>query len=526
MSLLLRERESFSNFSSMTKWAVTAEEMRKIEEKSVKDEGLTFAELMERAGRAVAEEVLKEEPHTVTVVCGKGNNGGDGLVCARYLVEAGKRVAVFLLESENISSLSQENLKKLRGKDVVLRTGLKGLKEALKGSDVVVDALFGFGFKGEMRSLYKECVEEINEHSRKVISIDVPSGLDVSTGKVEGKCVKASKTVTFIAPKIGLLLYPGASYAGEIVVKEIGVPEKIVEEISRVEISTEKRMASLLPSPSPQAHKWSVGSIFIVAGSRGMAGAAVLAAQGSMRMGAGIVKIALPHSINSIVQTSLPECLTLPLPETKSGTLSLDSLPLLKKEISRYQVVLLGPGVSRNSETQKVVLDLVRFLDKPMVIDADALFALTSKPEILREKKTPLILTPHPGELSRFFSVSSQEIAENPLFWGGRAVELLNSLIVLKGARTLVFSKEKVFLNLTGNPGLATAGTGDVLSGIIASLVAQGLSAFYASSLGVYLHGLAADIAASQLTQYSLLSSDLPHFLPQAILKLQESLKA
>jgi len=509
----------------MAKWAVTAEEMRKIEEKAV-EEGLTFTELMERAGRAVADEVLREEPHTVTVVCGKGNNGGDGLVCARYLAEAGKRVAVFLLESERISPLSQEKLKKLRGKDVVLKTGLKGLREALKGSDVVVDALFGFGFRGEMRSPYKECVEEVNEYSRKVISIDVPSGLNASRGKAEGECVRAGKTVTFIAPKIGLLLYPGASYAGEIVVKEIGVPERIVEEISRVEISTAERMASLLPSRSPQAHKWSVGSIFIVAGSKGMAGAAVLAAQGSMRMGAGIVKIALPHSISSIVQTSLPECLTLPLPETESGTLSLDSLPVLKEEVSHYQVVLLGPGISRNSETRKVVMDLVHFLDKPMVIDADALFALTSKPEILREKEIPLILTPHPGELSRFFSASSQEIAENPLFWGEKAVELLNSLIVLKGARTVVFSKEKIFLNLTGNPGLATAGTGDVLSGIISSLLAQGLSAFNASSLGVYLHGLAADIAVSQLTQYSFLSSDLPHFLPQAILTLQERLKA
>jgi NAD(P)H-hydrate epimerase len=510
----------------MAYWAVTSEEMKKIEEKALEGGKLTLTELMERAGRAVAEEVMKEEPHTVTVVCGRGSNGGDGLVCARYLAEAGKRVAVFLLESTKLSSLSQENLNKLQGEEVVLKTGLKGLREALKKSDVIVDALFGFGFRGEMRSPYKECVEEVNKHSPRVISIDVPSGLDASTGKVGGECIKASKTVTFTVPKIGLLLYPGVFYAGKLVVKEIGIPREIVEDISRVEVSNEKRMALLIPQRSPQVHKWSVGSVFIIAGSKGMAGAAILAAKGALRMGAGIVKLALPRSINDIVQTHIPECLTLPLLETEKGAISLDSLPLIKEEISRFDVVLLGPGISRNGETQKLVNDLISWLEKPLVIDADALFALTNQPEVLKEKEFPVVLTPHPGELSRFFSVSSREIAQNPLFWGEKAVELFNSIVVLKGARTLVFSKEKIFLNLTGNPGLATAGTGDVLSGFISSLLAQGLSAFNASSLGVYLHGLAADIATSTLTEYAFIASDIFQFLPKAILKLQGSSKA
>ncbi len=495
--------------------AVTAEEMRKIEEKAVREKQVTLEALMERAGQELAKEVLKEKPGKVVVVSGPGNNGGDGLVAARHLAAKGIETEVFLIAGRKSSSLLKKKLSELKKQRVKLITTIDELSLALKEKPIVIDAVFGFGFHGKAEGLFAQAIELINRSEATVYSADVPSGVNASSGQVAGPACRAKVTVTFSLPKLGLYLFPGSEFAGEVRVKKV-VPPPFLKEADGVEVLTGDKMKKLLPMRSKEANKWSVGSVLVVAGSAGMEGAAILAVRGAERTGAGIVKLVSAASLAPIYKANLIESLFLPLPENLNIE---EKMKLIEKESLRYKVIAIGPGLKESPDTAELVKKVFK-LGKPVVADATA---LAYYPELaVEDLKAPVILTPHEGEFARLSGFSVAEIKENRL---KTATDYINQtgrnnlILVLKGYRSLIVSLRRKALNLTGNPGLASAGTGDVLTGVIAALLAQGVDAFEAASLGVYLHGLAADLAVKDLGELSLTATDLVDYLPKAILK-------
>ncbi len=507
------------------KFALTESETRKIEEKVTHRLAISLFDLMERAGQKVAEEVLKNSRFKkATIICGKGNNGGDGLVCARHLIQKGLDVKVFLLsEKENLSPDSQSALKKLQNLSVQpeIVNNLTQIEKAVKEADVVIDAIFGIGFKGETKGLHKEVIETLNNFSPYTVSIDIPSGVEADSGHVHGSCVRANETITFTAPKVGLLLYPALDFVGKLVVRSVGIPSFLVESGANLRLPDEKAFASLMPKRSPEAHKKSVGKVLVIAGSKGMTGAATLASEAALKMGVGVVTLGIPESLNQIMEVKLTEIMTLPLPET-NGSLNLEALDKILSAVSSFDVVALGPGLSTSTQTVKLVKEITRSLNLPLVLDADGLNALADSPSLLRERESETIITPHPGELSRLLGVSTAEIQEDRLGWAKRAAKKFDLTVVLKGAKSVISSPSQTALNLTGNPGMASAGTGDVLTGFIASLWAQGLSSFEAAFLGTYLHGLSGDIALEEMTEWCLTAQDLINYLPKAIKELLE----
>lgn len=506
--------------------AVTSSQMVSIEERAVRELGLGVDRLMERAGKALAEEYRRCFParRKVVVVCGKGNNGGDGFVAARALRDVGYGVSVFCAYPVDSLAPAARNAFERLPEDVpVLSIDLKEeLVRQLASAEGVIDALFGFGLRGAVKGVAGEVIGLINRSEKPVVSADLPSGVDADSGKVEGSCIKAFTTVTFTCPKIGTILYPGAAFTGRLVIADIGIPESFIDEASDVSISEIKEMKNLLPRYDPAQNKWSRGSVLVVAGSSGMSGAAILAARGAMRAGAGVVGLAVPTSIEPTASAAVIEALKYPLPETRRASLSLEAFDDIKGLLQRYRAAVIGPGLSRDEEAARLVKRLVREIDRPLVLDGDGLTAFSGEIDHLALRSAPLIITPHTGEIGRLMGVSSTEVEEDRLGYARRALRASRATVVLKGARTIVADERGVMINLTGNPALATAGSGDVLSGIIGAFLAQGLTPAEAAKLGVYLGGLAGDIAADSLTRYSVTASDLVDFLPPAFKKLSE----
>lgn len=501
--------------------AVTSSEMLKIEEQAEAVFGLNTGLLMERAGQAVADEAKRmlPEPGNVLVVCGKGNNGGDGFVASRHLVKSGYKVTVFsLAEKDAYPPAAREAYDKVPPEvDLVTKPALDLLDEALVESDLVIDAIFGFSLKGAVRGPAVDIIERINKSHKPVLSVDLPSGLEADTGKVHGVGVVANMTVTFSAPKVGMLLYPGSEYTGEWVVADIGIPESLINEYSTFRHLDRTDVYDLFPARDANAHKKSVGQILVIAGSRGMSGAAVLTAHGAYKMGAGVVVFAPPEGITSILNTSLTEAIVCSQVETKAGTLSLAAYDSLLRLSSEYDVVAIGPGLTRHPETEELVRKLVGGIEKPMVIDADALNAVAGHVDVFAKRKAATVITPHPGEMARLFGVTTKDVLDDPVGFAKRAADEFGVVTVLKGSRTIISKATESTINTTGNPGLATAGTGDVLTGFIAALIGQKLTVYNAASVAVYLHGLAADIAVEDISEYCLMASDVINYLPEAI---------
>ena len=356
-------------------------------------------------------------------------------------------------------------------------------------------------------------IERINELKAARVAVDLPSGLNADTGAVEGPCVKADYTVTMCLPKRGLLLYPGAEYCGEVIVADIGFPKKAIEEQGvQVELITEELARSLLPPRPGSAHKGSFGHVLVVAGSVGLTGAAALASLSALRAGAGMVTLALPESLNDLMEVKLTEVMTLPLPETPARTISIKAIDRIKEFLEKATVLAIGPGLSREPETMEFVRRLCGEIEKPTVVDADGLNALAAERESLKSLGPNFVLTPHPGEMSRLTGMSVAEIESDRIETARGFASEHGVTLVLKGAPTIVASPDgKAFINSTGNPGLATAGSGDVLTGLIAGLMAQGMKPTDAAVAAVYFHGLAADrlIEEGKTSQRGLISGDL-----------------
>lgn len=505
---------------------VSGREMRRLEMVAVKELGISVRDLMERAGRAVADSATEMlTGGEVVVICGKGNNGGDGFVASRFLCERGLWVKVFTLSPEkDLSSAAADAFKALKDLPLDCRSltseNLEDFRAALQGTNLVIDAIFGIGFEGATKGLVAEVIKEMNLVSCPVLSVDVPSGLEANTGSVQGACIKADRTVTFICPKVGLVIYPGADFVGELEVAGLGVPEGLIERASDVSLSSPDEVRTFLPTREVDVHKKACGRVLVVAGSIGMTGAASLTSLAALRSGAGLVTLGIPGSLNSILEEKVTEVMTVPLPETASGSLSLEALDPIEELIPSFDVLALGPGLSREAETVSLVLKLVESVCLPLVLDADGLNALMGRVDILSKRSYPTVITPHPGELAGLFGITAGEVQLDRLQFTRRAAKEWDVVIVLKGARSIVGSSQELVVNTTGNPGMATAGTGDVLTGLIAGLLSQGVEPFKAAVLGTYLHGLAGDIAAQELTEYCLIAGDLLNCLPMAFKKL------
>lgn len=511
---------------------VSAQEMQGIDTQAIEKLKIPSIVLMENAGYGVLQVIEKEyfppRGRSITIFSGPGNNGGDGMVVARHLFNRGARVRVLLLtEKAKIRGDAAINLEIILNMGIPLEQLLsprhvRNLKQKLASQDLLIDALLGTGSKGAPRGLIRETVHLINELKIPTLSVDLPTGVDTDTGQVEGEAVQADCTVTFAHPKRGFYLYPGMDYTGRIVVVDIGIPKDLGVEEIKCHLITSKDFPKQLFYRKPSSHKGSFGHVLVLAGSEGMTGAASLAALASLRMGAGLVTLGIPRSLNQILEIKLTEVMTLPLDETPEKTLSLEAFGKIRELAQKSRAVAVGPGISTNNSTKELVKRLVAELEVPMILDADGISAFAADISLLRERRAPLIITPHPGEMGQLLEVPTDRIQIDRLGAATTLAKETGKVVVLKGARTIISdAKGEVWINPTGNPGMASAGTGDVLTGIIGGLLAQEIPPFSSARTGVYLHGLAGDIAAANGEELTLVALDIIKCLPEAIRRVR-----
>ncbi len=499
--------------------------------------GVTTDILMENAGRAVAEEtqrILEEaKRNSVLVVAGPGNNGGDGLVAARYLYDYGYRVSLYLCgkrkaEDTNLEMILKRDMPCIADDD---DGGLIKLGKLVKSSDVVIDALFGTGRSRTIDGIYKKALEEIARIKKerpelKILALDLPSGLDADSGTADHACLNADYTVTLGLPKAGLFQPEGAEKAGRIIVVDIGIPQSLTDEI-KTELITGDLVKALLPARSMAAHKGSFGRVMVVAGSVNYTGAAYLACSGAIRVGAGLVCLATPKGIQPIIASQLIEIIHYPLAETEYGIIAKDSVGKVLAEISNYDVLLVGCGIGQHESVAEFTKNLVAGIKSgkiKIVLDADALNILAKEENWWQQFKQEAIITPHPGEMSRLAGITITEVQHGRIGIARRMAEKWNKVVVLKGAYTVIAAPDgRCLVSDHANPGLASAGTGDVLAGAIAGMLAQGLPLFEAAACGVYLHAVAGDIAREEIGDAGMIASDLLPLLPLAIKELKEN---
>lgn len=512
---------------------VTGQEMKVLDQQAIESFGIPGVVLMENAGMRVVEVISdyfqgQLEGKRVYIFAGKGNNGGDGLVIARHLVNLGADVKVFLTcnpeELKGDAKINYDILQRMPLKIYAISTekDLQRVDIALTYGDLIIDALFGTGFRGAASGLVAEVINLINNSRKPVLAVDIPSGLEADTGQVHGPCVKATLTVTFGYPKLGLCLEPGTHYVGKLWLGDISFPLNLKDNKVKTFLITKEQVVRWLPTREPSGHKGTFGHVLVIGGSEGMSGAAYLASQAALTAGAGVVTAAIPRSLNQVMEAKTTEVLTLPLPETDERSVSLEALPILFNMAQRCEAVVIGPGLSRNANSLSLVRSFLSSVTKPVVVDADALTALAEDPAFKPNPQCPLVLTPHPGEMARLMGVSTKDVQHNRLEMVKSCAAKWNAVVILKGARTLVADAQgQVYLNVTGNSGMGTAGSGDVLAGMVGSFLAQGMPPLPAAAAAVYCHGLAGDWGAEKLGERSLKAGDLLEYLP-AVLNMLE----
>jgi len=471
-------------------------------DKSYGDQGLPELVPMEHAAKAVADvaATILGDGKKVVVICGKGNNGGDGFGAARWLSAQGKKVEVFGVGSSSNEAMTEYNLLVDSGAVVTdLRTqaDLDYLKMAASKADLVIDALLGTGFEGELKESYALLTDIMNGVSCPVLSVDIPSGVNGNTGAVAEHAVQADYTLTLARPKVGMLLYPAREYLGELMLADIGIPPRVMAlDSSKFYLVDREMVRDLLPVRSADAHKGDCGKVTILAGSTGYTGAAGLASKAAVKSGAGLVTLFTHASAANVLAAKLDEEMVRPLAEVEEGGLKLEGVETIVNFES--DVLAMGPGLGRTAATHSFVRDLISQAKVPMVIDADALNAVAGHLDVLTMNDVPKVLTPHAGEFSRLTGVDVEEINSNRLALAEKYAKRWNVVLVLKGAPTLVaMPSGSVYLVDSGSSSMATGGSGDVLTGIIAGLMAQGLDAEGAAIAGCYLHGLAGTMATN-----------------------------
>ena len=513
-------------------YLVTASEMQEMDRRTIEDFGIPGMVLMENAGRGAIRFFLEQFPdiekHQVGVIAGRGNNGGDGYVMARYLKQKGASVKVYLLSTaDRVQGDAASNLKFLKSMDIPLieissEAPFSKHKSEMARLDVWIDAILGTGLKSDVKGYLKTVIEFINGLNKPVFAVDIPSGLNSDTGQVCGTCIRAKATATFAFAKTGHMIYPGTHYTGSLKVVDIGIPYPIVEAIRpRQEVLTDDLIKSYLPHREPDAHKGTTGHLLVVAGSPGKTGAAAMTSAAALRCGAGLVTLGIAQSLNAILESQILETMTAPLPETQPGILGESAFESIHNLMEGKKSVAFGPGLGQAAETKSLVQKIVESSPIPLVIDADGLNNLAGNTRILKGTRAPVILTPHPGEMARLADTTTATIQQDRIACSRDFATTYNAHIVLKGAHTVIAHPDgQVLINPTGNAGMASGGMGDVLTGIIAGLITQGMSPQRACRVGVYLHGAAADSLAQKLGPYGYLAGDVMEAIPGEIKKI------
>lgn len=514
---------------------LTTSQTRNLEADWIKKCGNNWSQvLMEVAGRGAAQVALtmwEEDPGDVVVMCGRGNNGGDGMVIARYLHLWGVPVSVFIVSKDDQTDVEMSTEESRVNKTIVSDLGIdiivsnESPQTALADATIIVDALFGTGLDRDLDGPFRAAVDAINRSGKSVLAVDMPSGVNSDTGKVMGAAVRADHTVTFGYLKTGLLCHPGAALAGDLSVVDIGLPDADENEKPIITLITSDYVRGLLPPRPNDSNKGTFGSVLTIAGSLGMSGATILSSHSALRVGAGLSLLATPKSL--VLNLPPGEVIYRAIPETADTSIGLAALKEVEKLTEKATALILGPGLSTHEETVKFVHKFVKECliedDKPCIIDADALNAIAQDTSVIPQSAEHIVITPHPKELSRLLDKSVQEIQENRVKAATSAAEKFNCIVVLKGSHSIVASPDgEVFINPTGNAGMATAGTGDVLSGIIGGLLAQGLKPIDAATVGVYIHGAAGDYAAMELGETGLIAGDIMNAIPFALTNLEK----
>lgn len=510
---------------------ISAEQMKALDKKTVQEQGVSALVLMERAGAGVADLVLrllneKGWPKKVVLFAGKGNNGGDAFVAARLLDEKEVKTQTLVLASfDQIKGEAKENLKKLRSRtsnvlEIKTHEDLARAFSELQDYAVAIDGMVGTGSKGPaLQGLLAEAADLINATPfQSVVAIDIPSGLDPNKGIVQGTAVRSDHTMTLGLPKRGLVDQNGLEWVGRLHVLDLGFPDDLLQEPESKDFLLTPGDVVLLGRRSRLSHKGTYGHLLILGGSPGLTGAPSLAAWAALRTGTGLVTVGIAESLNSILEIKLTEPMTLPLREDDAGHIGLNALDTILKFLNRATAVVIGPGLGTSDKTVDMIHQLLPKLEIPTLIDADGLNAVAKDPSVLKKMKAPVLLTPHPGEMARLVGGQVQEVQAHRWEIARDFAKTYHSIVVLKGAGTVITSwEDPLFVNVTGNPGMAIGGMGDVLAGMIGGLLAQGMQPFEAAKAGVYLHGLCGDEIAKMQGEEGFLASDLIHFIPRQL---------
>ncbi|HPC36310.1 MAG TPA: NAD(P)H-hydrate dehydratase [Candidatus Marinimicrobia bacterium] len=516
----------------MPEFILSNAEAAAVDRYAIEELQIPGTELMFKAGNFVAlkaKKSIQDIPNSrIDIFCGTGNNGGDGFVAAHLLSEWGANCIIWLIgDPQNIKGDARHFYQKCEGSQQNIRF-IKTTADLrtycdLQESDLIIDAMLGTGFHGEVHGVIADAIRLINDTNLPVIAVDIPSGVNGDTGEVQGEAVRAKYTVTMGFLKRGLLFYPGKRFAGEIAVVDLGYPRKAFNILKEKTFLIGKQdIKKVIPPIAEDTYKHRQGKVLIIAGSPGMTGAATLCALGAMRSGAGLVVNAVPRSLNPIMEVKLTEALTAPVPESSQQTFCPESLPAIQSRIEWSDVVVFGPGVSSNVEVQEFGRQLLKNCPKPLIIDADGLRIFHNNLELIGTIED-LTITPHRGEFAMMTGITVAEVNKNVIEVARDFVRKYPCTLVLKGAPSLVVSpKGVVAVNSTGNPALATGGTGDVLTGIIAAFRAQGLNSFDAAMAGVSIHGLAGDWGRKKLGVRAFIASDLLDYLPMILRRLDK----
>jgi len=510
-------------------YILNKEQMQEADRITISEYGVPSIVLMENAALSVLKIIEEKFPDIsrVAVLCGKGNNGGDGLALARHLFNKGYDTKIYLFAKPKdlkgdpkINFLICQKMG-IEIKSVPSEKQFYEIFPQLFDYPLIVDGLFGTGIDKPLEGFWANVVEAINSLKSIILSIDIPSGLSSSTGEVLGPAIKADVTATFGAYKIAHIFPPASNYCGKVHLFEIGIPRELISNISKLILSNKNVLRNFIPYRKMESHKGNFGHLVVVAGSKEKPGALSMSALGALRCGVGLLTCASVESALSVLHSHSYEAMGLILDQTPDGTIALSSLPKILNFLEDKDALVLGPGLSLNEETQEFIRRLVLNTSIPVVIDADGLNAFSKNLKLLKARKGDKILTPHPGELSRLLDVPLEDIKKDRIKYAKETVKESGSIVVLKGFLTLTANpNEVIWVNPTGNPGMATGGMGDILSGMIGAFLAQKIEAFKSAPLAVFLHGLAGDLAAKTKTEEGLIPRDLIEKIPDSFLEI------
>ena len=518
-------------------YLTTAAEMREMDRKTIEEFGIPGQVLMENAGVKALAMFLDHFPDThsqkICILAGRGNNGGDALVMARYLMNRGEQVTTFVLTArEKVKGDALTNLilletlcREKEGSHLFFlpdSDSFEAYRSVIRHHDLFVDGLLGTGLNTPVRGFFKEVINTVNATGCPVFSLDIASGLDADTGMPLGVCINATATATFGCAKAGHFLGEGRDFTGRLEVMDIGIPDYIVASCPpRLHVTTPSTIAPLFPPRKRHGHKGNWGHLLIIAGSRGKSGAAILAANAAVGAGTGLVTLAVPDSINDSVEACTIEAMTAPVPDQGNGYFTHDNLDTILTLARNKSALALGPGLGTREETRKLVTALLEKTDLPLILDADGLNCISHDPSLLKKRKAPTLLTPHPGEMARLTGGTSGEIQKDRLGAAREFAAAYQVILVLKGAGTLTALPDgTTFFCPTGNPGMASGGMGDLLTGIIGGLTARGLSLADAARSGTFIHGACGDLLAQQKGPWGVPASELIASLPAVFREL------